>query len=142
MTAAAGLNLKSGDTIAVSALPFSPVKQPAAAKKASIMTTLEKDAPDAAVLALILTLFFFSLRSSKRRASSFEEIPLHQLALGRAPIELEPGELSSIERLRPHALSASPTPLSSDLDGFIESSPEEITQLMRAWSAERAKTAD
>jgi flagellar M-ring protein FliF len=141
--AAAGLNLKSGDTIAVSALPFSPVKQPAVAKKASIMTGLEKDAPDAAVLALILALFFFSLRSSKRRASSFEEIPLQQLALGRAPIELESGESSSLERLRPRALSASPAPLTSDLDNFIESSPEEITQLMRAWASERAaKTAD
>jgi flagellar M-ring protein FliF len=138
VVAAAGLNLKSGDTIAVSALPFSPVKQPAAAKKANITSTLEKNAPDAAVLALILALFFFSLRSSKRRAARFEEIPMQQFALNRAPIELEPGEPLSFERLRPQALGTSPVPLTGELDSFIESSPEEITQLMRAWSTERA----
>ena len=33
---------------------------------------------------------------------------MHQLALGRASMELETGELPSLDRLRPHALAASP----------------------------------
>jgi hypothetical protein len=63
---------------------------------------------------------------------------MQQFALNRAPIELEPGEPLSFERLRPQALGTSPVPLTGELDSFIESSPEEITQLMRAWSTERA----
>ena len=75
---AAGLDLTTGDSIVVTALPFSPAAQPAATKPPTMMSKLSGFAPDVGLLLLILLLFFMAMRSSKKRRPVFEEIPMRQ----------------------------------------------------------------
>ena len=93
---AAGLDLTTGDSIVVTALPFSPAAQPAAAKPPTMMSKLTGFAPDVGLLLLILLLFFMAMRSSKKRRPVFEEIPMRQFGGALSPIDMDTGELPAV----------------------------------------------
>ncbi len=151
VTAAAGLNLKGADSLVVSALPFA-ANSPAvpAAVKQSIVTKLKSVAPSAALVLLVLGLFFAALVVSKRRAPRFEEIPLAQLGPGGSgaipigagrftdPAELDTGEVPAINGSDTLAsLMPAVGPVPAHVEGYIKENPSEVAQLMRNWSRER-----
>jgi flagellar M-ring protein FliF len=150
VTAAAGLDFKTGDQLVVSALPFAPTQSALpAAPKATMMSKLKGAAPAGGLVLLVLVLFMAALVTSKRRTPKFEEIPLSQLnlepqaAIGRAPAlgsvgaELDTGEIPAI----PPAASLLPAAgtVPADVDGYIQQNAGEVAQLMRNWSKERGK---
>lgn len=145
VAAAAGLQTSRGDTLVVSALPFTPT--PAAvtpSTKASMMTTIKSVAPAAAFLILIALLFFLALRSAKKRAPRFEEISLAELTAGGLPDFSihDTGEIPAVDGPpEPAALTASSATVPGDVDSYIAENPDEVAQLMRNWSRERAAAA-
>jgi flagellar M-ring protein FliF len=133
---AAGLNPKAGDSIVVDALPFSKSAQLARASSPTPLSKIEADAPTIAIVALILLLFSLAIRNAKRGRPSFQEIPMQPLTAGRSAYDPETQELPVVDRLRPTALASKATPVTSEVETFISSSPGEITDLMRNWSQE------
>jgi flagellar M-ring protein FliF len=137
---AAGLNLKAGDAIAVTSLPFSPIAKTAPAKPRTLTSKLKSDAPSIGLILLILVLFLLALRSARKRAPNFEEIPLGELTEGGAPYELEPYEAAELDPATTAvALQAASSPVTKEVDRYISDSPDEVAQLMRIWSHERPK---
>ena len=134
---AAGLDLTTGDSIVVTALPFSPAAQPAATKPPTMMSKLAGFAPDVGLLLLILLLFFMAMRSSKKRRPVFEEIPMRQFGGALAPIDMDTGELPAVS-LGAAMLSQAGSPVTREVDAYINTSPDEVAQLMRSWSQERS----
>ena len=134
---AAGLDLATGDSIVVTALPFSPTAQAAAAKPATMVSKIESFAPDVGLLLLIVLLFFMALRSSKKRRPVFEEIPMRQFSGSLSPIDMDTGELPAVS-LGAGMLSQGGSPVTREVDAYINTSPDEVAQLMRSWSQERS----
>jgi flagellar biosynthesis/type III secretory pathway M-ring protein FliF/YscJ len=135
---AAGLDLATGDSIVVTALPFSPAAQQAATKAPTMVSKLQGFAPDIGLLLLIALFFFLALRSSKKRRPIFEEIPMHQFGGALSPIDVDTGELPAVTPLVSGMLSQAASPVTREVDAYINSSPEEVAQVMRAWSQERS----
>ena len=144
VAAAAGLNLKSGDTLVVSALPFAPTPAAAGAPKVAMMAKLKGYAPAAGLVILILLLFFFARRSAKKQRPRFEEVPLSslpELAPPSLSMSMEPdtGELPAIPiGTEMGSLMPATAPVPSDVDHYIQNNTDEVAQLMRLWSHERA----
>ncbi len=135
---AAGLNLKGGDSIVLTALPFSPAAQPAKLKAPTMVSKIEGYAPDLGLLLLIMLLFFLALRSAKKRRPVFEEIPMLPYGGALPAIELDTGELPAMAPLSAATLSPAGSPVTREVDAYINTSPDEVAQLMRSWSQERS----
>ncbi|MCU1490784.1 MAG: flagellar M-ring protein FliF, partial [Acidimicrobiaceae bacterium] len=142
VAAAAGLQTGRGDSLVVSSLPFTatPVLT---TPKASLRSRLLADAPALGLVLLILLLLFFALRSAKKRAPRFEEIPLTALpAMTAAPnfdiSSFDTGELPAVRVPEYAALAPASAPMPSDVDTYIQNNPDEVAQLMRMWARERA----
>jgi flagellar M-ring protein FliF len=138
VVSAAGLNLEAGDNIVLTALPFSPAAQPAKVKPPTMVSKVEGDAPDVGLLLLIAAFFFLALRSSKKRRPVFEEIPMLPYGSPASPIEVDTGELPVMAPLTAATLAVAGSPVTREVDAYINTSPDEVAQLMRAWSQERS----
>ncbi|HUZ21448.1 MAG TPA: flagellar basal-body MS-ring/collar protein FliF [Acidimicrobiales bacterium] len=142
VAAAAGLNLKGGDTLVVSALPFAATPAAAATPKVAMMAKLKGYAPAAGLVILILLLFFFARRSAKKQRPRFEEVPISSLPeLAPLSMSMEPdtGELPAIAiGTEMGSLMPATAPVPSDVDHYIQNNTDEVAQLMRLWSHERA----
>lgn len=134
---AAGLNMKTGDSIVLTALPFSPAAQAAKVKSPTMMSKLMGFAPDAGLLFLIAGLFFLALRSSKKRRPVFEELPMLSYGGPLPAIDVDTGELPVVTPLTAATLSPAGSPVTREVDAYINTSPDEVAGLMRSWSQER-----
>ena len=134
---AAGLNLKAGDSIVLTALPFSPAAQAAKTKAPTMVSKIEGFAPDVGFVFLIVVLFFLALRSSKKRRPVFEELPMVSYGGQLPAIDMDTGELPVISPLTAATLSPAGSPVTREVDTYINTSPDEVAQLMRSWSQER-----
>jgi flagellar M-ring protein FliF len=147
VTTAAGLNLKTGDAITVTALPFSPITQVAAAKPKALPAKLAGDAPDIGLVALILVLFALAVRTARKRSAVFEDIPLGELGGGDGNRwELAADPTMRADTMRTETMSAATSalepaasPVTPEIGRYIAESPDEVAQLMRTWSQERPK---
>jgi flagellar M-ring protein FliF len=79
VAAAAGLNLRAGDTLVVTSLPFSP---PAAARATvqSVLARISSYGPAIALVVVLIALFVIALRSSRRKGAAFEQLSLEATA--------------------------------------------------------------
>jgi flagellar M-ring protein FliF len=134
---AAGLNLNKGDSIVLTSLPFSPAAQATKTKTPTMMSKLTGYAPDAGLLFLIVALFFLALRSSKKRRPVFEELPMLPMGSALPAMQVDTGELPVISPLTAATLSPPGSPVTREVDAYINTSPDEVAQLMRSWSQER-----
>ncbi len=133
---AAGLNLKAGDTIVVTALPFAAPPKQLVATKASMTASLFSHLPTLGLLILILLMFFLTLRAAKKRKPVFQEIPMSPVAplmQGDNPTI----ELPAVARNQANMLSQVDSPVTPDVESYIQSSPDEVAMLMRNWSEEK-----
>jgi flagellar biosynthesis/type III secretory pathway M-ring protein FliF/YscJ len=147
VAATAGLDLKAGDALVVSALPFAATPSTlAATPKATMISKLKSAAPAVGLVLLVLLLFLIALRVSKKRSPRFEEVPLAQLGPGEHPAigpassaaELDTGEVPAIGVSQGLASLMPPVhPVPVDVDSYIQENPAEVAQLMRHWSRER-----
>jgi len=136
ITTAAGLNLKTGDQITVSALPFAPPPKQLATTKASITSSIFGHLPTLGFLIFILLMFFLTLRAAKKRKPVFQEIPMSpmgSLMQGENPTI----ELPAVPRNGVNMLNHVESPVTQDVESYIQSSPDEVALLMRNWSEER-----
>jgi flagellar M-ring protein FliF len=134
---AAGLDPKTGDSIVLTALPFSPAAQAAKAAKATMVEKIEGYAPDVLVFLLILGLFFLALRSSKKRRAVFEELPVALYGGAVPQRELDTGEMPALSPMAAATLSPAGLPVTRDVEAYISTSPDEVAQVMKLWSQER-----
>ena len=134
---AAGLNLKAGDSIVLTALPFSPAAQPAKVNPPTMISKVEGYAPDVGLLLLIAALFLLALRSSKKRRPVFEELPMLPMGAALSAIEVGTDELPAAAPLTAATLSPAGSPVTREVDAYINTSPDEVAQLMRLWTQER-----
>lgn len=135
---AAGLNLKAGDTIAVTSLPFSPIAKVAPVAAKPLSSELRRDAPAAALVLLIVVLFLLALRSARKRAPAFEDVPVPELVAAAGPIEVASSETRVLDVITSStpALQAAASPVTPEVDQYITDSPDEVAQLMRMWAHE------
>ncbi|HLI15984.1 MAG TPA: flagellar basal-body MS-ring/collar protein FliF [Acidimicrobiales bacterium] len=134
VSAAAGLDPRRGDSLVVSALPFS---HPAAvqAGRQSILAKARAVAPSGALVLLILVLFALALRFARRRRPQFEEIDVSALELPSPAADVDTRELPATPA--PQALAPATGTVPADVGDFIRTSPDEVAQLMRLWAQER-----
>lgn len=140
VTTAAGLNLRGGDAITVSALPFSTVAKVTPPKPKAV-SPLRRYGPDAGLVALIAVLFLLALRAARKRTRTFEEVPVGELAgpptavLPATATVAVPAPLADTAALP--ALSPAGSPVTTEVEEYIAESPDEVAMLMRNWAQER-----
>ncbi|MCL5048074.1 MAG: flagellar M-ring protein FliF [Firmicutes bacterium] len=138
ITTAAGLNLKTGDKIIVTALPFAPPPKQLAITKTSLTASLFGHLPTVGLLILILLMFFLSMRAAKKRKPVFQEIPMTPLAsIGAA--DNPTIELPAVSISGNSMLNQADSPVTPDVESYIQTSPDEVASLMRNWSEERGR---
>lgn len=141
VTAAAGLNLARGDTIVVSQMPFSTAMTKAAAlaqaqaKAAAQLANYESMARTAALVLVALVAVFLLLRASKRAARNAPP-PSTIVTAGPRP------ELSSSVTMMlptvPKDELETPALTNDEINAFIDGQPDEVAELLRSWTTERA----
>jgi flagellar biosynthesis/type III secretory pathway M-ring protein FliF/YscJ len=134
---AAGLDIKTGDSIVLTSLPFSPAAQAAKVKVPTMVSKIEGFAPDLGLLLLIVLLFLMAMRSAKKRRPVFEELPMVPYGGALPAMQVDTGELPVVSPLTTASLSSAGSPVTREVDAYINSSPSEVAELMRTWSQER-----
>lgn len=144
VAAAAGLNTARGDTLAMSAVPFSTATQQAATKAAAVAAAAQSKAKlssmiRTAVVALaILAVLFLLWRSAKKsRVPRRTPVTLpQQLA---QPVEPPSTALDATTQVPAVGLPPHPAAeLNEAVSTFIDSQPDEVAALLRAWTKERS----
>jgi flagellar M-ring protein FliF len=134
VAAAAGLNLSKGDQLAVSTLPFAATPALAAGAGASSSQLVPTAEKVAGLLLLIFGLYFFALRSSKKRKPLYQEIPIGELP-SMVPVDDDPtGEIPAVGAT---TLQLGPDAVLAQVNDFIDQQPSEAAQLLRMWADER-----
>lgn len=151
VTAAAGVDAKRGDTIAVASMPFDQsaaeeAKQALAEAKAAeqqekTMTMVKT----AGIMLLILAVLFIAWRASRRSKRS--QLSAEELAeLDAMQAALEAQRLAALEAGSAIALEAGPQRDADDaarevrqneIAQMVEKQPDEVAQLLRGWMSER-----
>ncbi len=144
VAAAAGLNAARGDTLAMSAVPFSTATQQAASQAAAAAAAAQSKAKlssmiRTAVVALaILAVLFLLWRSAKKnRVPRRTPVTLpQQLA---QPVEPPSSALDATTQVPAVGLPPHPAAeLNDAVSSFIDSQPDEVAALLRAWTKERS----
>jgi flagellar M-ring protein FliF len=136
-TAAAGLNLKRGDTLSVVQMPFSTTalttataatKAAAKAKSGAAMTGLIR-----LVVAIlgILALIVLLLKSTKRERREDISVELERVTEGQ--LALPSGGYPTVALPSPRTAQAA-----GELAGLIEEAPDEVAKVLRSWMHERS----
>jgi flagellar M-ring protein FliF len=146
--AAAGLSTAAGDQLVVTSLPFAKPDAAqasalaAASASASKHQLLEHAAEVGALVLLIIAMFFFALRSARRRPT-FDEIQIPELTPMASPMVAFDDEAHPTSELavmpRSPALAAGTDAVFSQFNAYIEQRPAEVARLLRDWAAERNK---
>ena len=134
---AAGLDVKTGDSIVLTSLPFSPAAQAAKVKAPTMVSKVEGFAPDLGLLLLIVLLFLMAMRSAKKRRPVFEELSMVPYGGALPAMQVDTGELPVVSPLTAATLSSPGSPVTREVDAYITNSSDEVAQLMRSWSQER-----
>ena len=103
-----------------------------------MMSKLQGYAPDVGLLLLIMLLFFLALRSSKKRRPVFEDIPMLPYGGPLPAIDVDTGELPAMAAAGAASLAPGVSTVTREVDAYINTSPDEVAQLMRSWSQERS----
>ena len=140
ISAAAGLNLKKGDQLVVTSMPFTKVAAAKVTSGGSMMTMLLKAGKALGLVLLILAMLFLALRASKK--TTYDEIPVGDVSFGGAPrlsaLEGESLELPAAPRPLT-ALDAAPDAVITQVNHFIEQRPSEVARLLRVWADEQGR---
>ncbi|MGC8463026.1 MAG: flagellar basal-body MS-ring/collar protein FliF [Acidimicrobiales bacterium] len=143
VAAAAGLDTARGDTLVMSAVPFSTAAQQAANKAAAVAAAAQSKAKlssmvRTAVVALaILAVLFLLWRSAKKnRVPRRTPVVLpQQLA---QPVEPPSPALDATTQVPAVGVMPHRAPeLNDAVSNFIDSQPDEVAALLRAWTKER-----
>jgi hypothetical protein len=68
----------------------------------------------------------------------FEELPMLPYGGPLPAIDVDTGELPAMAPLSVSTLSPGGSPVTREVDAYINTSPDEVAQLMRSWSQERS----
>jgi flagellar M-ring protein FliF len=141
VTAAAGIQAKRGDTVTVVSMPFSTASTTAAKAAAAAAAKAKKSAGllsigrTALLVIGLIVLILLLLRSSKKERRTAVALPADGphplLAAHQASLE------AAADRLA--ITGARPSKNTGDLNDFIDSSPDEIADLLRSWTREGAR---
>jgi flagellar M-ring protein FliF len=138
VTAAAGIQTKRGDSVTVVSMPFSTASTTAAKAAATAAAKAKKSAGllsigrTALLVIGLIVLILLLLRGSKKERRTAVALPAdgtHQLlAAHQASLD------AAADRLA--ITGARPSKNTGDLNDFIDSSPDEIADLLRSWTRE------
>jgi len=147
VVAAAGLNLKGGDQLVVSSLPFAASNTKAGAVVATAgagrSQLIQRVAEVGGLLLLIAAMVAVTLWASRRRRPLYQEIPLGELpTVSATPLEMgtederDPtGELPVIGQAA--ALSFGPEAVLAQVNEFVTDRPAEAAALLKLWASDR-----
>jgi len=143
VTAAAGLSVANGDQLVVTSMKLAKITAiPSSALSGGsgspLIQLIERAAEVVGLVLLILGMFFFALRASRR--TSYDEIQVSEFTqtapreltsdnAPRAPIELP------VTRM-PSTLGPAPDAVLTQVSNYIEQSPTDVARLLRAWASE------
>jgi flagellar M-ring protein FliF len=148
--AAAGLNTAKGDQLVVTALAFAKpntaqaTAAAAASASASKHQLIEHVAQVAGLLLLLVGMFVYALRSS-RRGLRYDEVHVPELtpmaSRALAAFDEDPfptGEIPAVQ-VSPLALGVGPDAVLSRVNAYIEERPAEVARVLREWADERTR---
>jgi flagellar M-ring protein FliF len=147
--AAAGLNTAKGDQLVVTSLAFAKpdTAQATAAAAASAAAgkhqLIEHVAQVAGLLLLLVGMFVFALRAS-RRGLRYDEVHVPELSSMASRVlafDEEPfptGEIPAVQG-SPLALGVGPDAVLSRVNAYIEERPGEVARVLREWADERTR---
>jgi flagellar M-ring protein FliF len=151
VTAAVGLDVARGDTLAVTSLPFDTSTNEAAAKalaetsKADKQQELFSMAKTGAMVLAVLIVLFLAWRASRRsRRSKLTPAELAELDQMQAALEatearaIEPADRSlALEAAPPNAEARERETRQREIAEMVSHQPDEVAQLLRGWLADR-----
>ncbi len=142
VAAAAGLNKARGDTLAMSAAPFSTATQQAASKAAALTAAAQSKQKlssmiRAGVVALAILVVLFLLWRSAKKSRVHRRTPVAVLPALAQPVEMTSvidatTQMPAVQPGRPAG-----SDLSREVSSFIDSQPDEVAALLRTWTKER-----
>jgi len=148
VSAAAGLNTARGDTLSMSAVPFSTASQVAAARAASAARAAQSAQKlsgmvrTAVVVLAILIVLFLLWRSAKRARAVQRTVvavpPSFNYAAESVPAMDATMRIAAIQE---GSHKGADPELGPDMAQFIDSQPEEVAALLRTWMHDRTGSA-
>jgi flagellar M-ring protein FliF len=143
-----GINLKRGDTIDVTTMPFNRAQQQAAAKELAAAQAADahakrmkllRDLGIGGIVALILLLAWLQARrrsKAREQATTYVVEQLRADAAARAAQQLENSPaLAALEAAEDEASES----LRHELNGLVDQQPEDVAALLRGWLVERPR---
>ena len=141
VTAAAGLNLKAGDKLVVSQLPFAASNTSAlsaAARSATKMKEYEHIAEAAGLVLFIAAMLFLALRASKR--TTYEEIAVPPMQeLGTAAINNMLPQATAPMAVQPIRMDADSEQILLQVNSHVGQHPTQVAGLLRNWAGDEGE---